>query len=105
MSKTPRSVSRVFRLVLILIVKKKARHLVSYQIPKKVTEEYAFDVDYVRKLSLHLTGEFFKMHAPYICTACMYFWKPSIGVLSATLEPCLPLTNAKWFLVLILVPV
>lgn len=34
-----------------------ARHLVSYQIPKKVTEEYAFRVDYVRKLGLHLTGE------------------------------------------------
>eukprot|EP00903_Cladosiphon_okamuranus_P007150 g6943.t1 len=34
-----------------------ARYLVSYQVPKKVTEDYAFDVDHVRKLSaLSLTG-------------------------------------------------
>lgn len=55
----------------------------SYQIPKKVTEEYAFDVDYVRKLSLHLTGEFFLRE---------FRNPPSLLTFSYSIA-CLPLTN------------
>lgn len=42
---------------LVVVHGLQARHLISYQKPQKVMEEYGFEVDEVLKLPLSLTGE------------------------------------------------